>query len=120
MPGSSFLLLVAGPWLPFPRWPSATEYLGSDSNYALSAVFSLRLPSLRAGRPRGKGAVRRGLLEPVEICPVVGLGGEDRLAVVAALDDVLRHTGKAIAGQPRHGARRFDGSNASRQLSPWP
>ncbi len=34
---------------------------------------------------------------------VVGLGGEDHLAVVAALDDVLRLAGDDVAGQAGHG-----------------
>jgi hypothetical protein len=44
----------------------------------------------------GATALLRVLLEPVEIHPVVLLGKEARLAIVAALNKMLRHPGRVI------------------------
>ena len=46
-----------------------------------------------------------GIVQGAQIDAVIVLMGEDRLAVVAALDDMLRLAGEVEAGKSGHGRR---------------
>ena len=84
MPGSTFLLLVAGPWLPFPRWPSAARGEGGSVALNLADVVHHTIE-----QPLGINlgfASEREAIEPLGVADI----GERRLGGgEAALGDHL-------------------------------
>ncbi|GHA78752.1 hypothetical protein GCM10007067_15170 [Lysobacter bugurensis] len=50
------------------------------------------------------GVLERSLAEFLSVSKIVVIASEARLAIDAALHDVLRHAGKVESWEPRHGA----------------
>src|SRR3989344_1751509 len=113
VPGFSFLLLVSGPWLPFPRWPSATRGEGGSVALNLADVVHHTIE-----QPLGINlgfASEREAIEPLGVADI----GERRLGggEAAVADRPLKNTTWRTlvrSGCRKHWSRKPQGRHADR------